>query len=96
MEQPPSEPVAERGHGDPPKVATILVTLGIKNNSRFVRGKKRTLPHVENFYLDQYDATGLPNGKSERKVRCDTDEDLDDGHCFSESEARMERTDRRW
>jgi hypothetical protein len=40
----------------PPKVATILVTLRIENNSKFVRGKKRTIEHVERFYLDQYDA----------------------------------------
>ncbi|MDD5000668.1 MAG: recombinase family protein [Thiomonas arsenitoxydans] len=96
---------------DPPKVATILLTLRIENNSKFVRGKKRTIEHVESFYLDQYDAMQRPNGEYELKVPYDTDEELDeavnelltdiasgadDRHCFSESGARMEGTDRHW
>lgn len=101
----------ESGNDDPPKVATILLTLRIENNSKFVRGKKRTIEHVESFYLDQYDATRRPNGEYELKVPYDTDEELDeavnelltdiasgadDRHCFSESDAHMEGTDRHW
>ena len=52
-----------------------------------------------------------PNGEYELKVPYDTDEELDeavnelltdiasgadDRHCFSESDARMEGTDRQW
>ncbi len=59
----------------------------------------------------QYDATRRPNGEYELKVPYDTDEELDeavndlltdiacgadDRHCFSESHARMEGTDRHW
>lgn len=110
-QQPSSVSAAESGNDDPPKVATILLTLRIENNSKFVRGKKRTIEHVESFYLDQYDATRRPNGEYELKVPYDTDEELDeavndlltdiasgadDRHCFSESEARMEGTDRHW
>ncbi len=40
----------ESGNDAPPKVATILLTLRIENNSKFVRGKKRTIEHVESFY----------------------------------------------
>lgn len=87
------------------------MTLRIENNSKFVRGKKRTIEHVESFYLDQYDAKQRPNGEYELKVSYDTDKDLDeavdellsdvacdadDRHCFSESEACMEGTDRHW
>jgi DNA invertase Pin-like site-specific DNA recombinase len=94
-----------------PKVATILLTLRIENNSKFVRGKKRTLEHIESFYLDEYDAKRRPNGEYELKIPYDGDEDLDsivnellsdiacdadDRHCFSESEARMEGADRHW
>ncbi|MCW5223657.1 recombinase family protein (plasmid) [Verminephrobacter aporrectodeae subsp. tuberculatae] len=110
-QKPPSVPSTQSGNDDPPKVATILVTLRIENNSKFVRGKKRTIEHVENFYLDQYEAKRRPNGEYELKVPYDTDEELDeavnelltdiasgadDRHCFSESEARMEGADRHW
>ncbi len=101
----------ESGNDNPPKVATILLTLRIENNSKFVRGKKRTIEHVEFFDLAQYDATRRPNGEYELKVPYDTDEDLDDAvnnlltyiacgaddrYCFSESHAHMEGTDRHW
>jgi hypothetical protein len=101
----------ESGNDNPPKVATILLTLRIENNSKFVRGKKRTIEHVEFFDLAQYDATRRPNGEYELKVPYDTDEDLDeavnnlltyiacgadDRYCFSESHAHMEGTDRHW
>jgi DNA invertase Pin-like site-specific DNA recombinase len=106
-----SAPVIEGGNANPPKVATILLSLRIENNSKFVRGKKRTIEHVESLYLEDYDARRRPNGEYELKVPYDTDKDLDeavsellsdiacdadDHHCFSESEARMEGTDRHW
>jgi hypothetical protein len=92
-------------------VATILLTLRIENNSKFVRGKKRVAEHIESFYLEQYNAKRRPNGEYELEVPYDSDEDLentvnellgdiaceaDDRHCFSESDARMEGTDRHW
>lgn len=43
-----------------------------------MRGKKRTIEHVESFYLDQYDAKRRPNGEYELKVPYDTDEELDE------------------
>ena len=94
-----------------PKVATILLTLRIENNSKLVRGKKRTIEHIEGFYLDEYDVQRRPNGEYALKVPYDSDEELDeavnellsdiasdadDRHCFSESEARMEGADRHW
>lgn len=110
-QQPSAQPTTLSAEADAPKVATILLTLRIQNNSKFVRGKKRTIEHVEFFDLAQYDATRRPNGEYELKVPYDTDEDLDeamsvllsdiasgadDRHCFSESYARMEDTDRHW
>jgi len=111
MQQSSSAPASESGNADQPKIATILLTLRIESNSKFVRGKKRTIEHVESFYLEEYDPRRRPNGEYELKVPYDTDEDLDeavsellsdiacdagDRHCFSESEARMEGTDRHW
>ena len=96
---------------DVPKVATILLTLRIENNSKFVRGKKRTIEQIESLYLEEYAAKRRPNGEYELKVPYDNDEDLDatvnellsdiacdadDRHCFSESDAHMESTDRHW
>ena len=88
-----------------------MLTLRIQNNSKFVRGRKRTIEHIESFYLDEYDAKRRSNGDYELKVPYDNDEDLDetvnellsdiacdaeDRHCFSESDARMEDIDRHW
>ncbi len=109
IQQPPSMQTLESDAQ--PKVATILLTLRIENNSKFVRGKKRTIEHVEFFELAQYDATRRANGEYELKVPYDTDEELDetvkdlltdiacgadDRHCFSESYARMEGSERCW
>jgi hypothetical protein len=109
--QSPNAPAIENGNVKQPKIATILLTLRIENNSKFVRGKKRAIEHIESLYLEDYDAKRLPNGEYELKVPYDTDEDLDeavnellsdiacdadDRHCFSESEARMEEPDRHW
>lgn len=109
--QSPSALADEGGNAGQPKVATIVLTLRIQNNSKFVRGRKRTIDHIESFYLEDYDAKRRPNGDYELKVPYDTDEDLDeamsellsdiacdadDRHCFSESEAHMEGTDRHW
>lgn len=94
-----------------PKVAIVLLTLRIGNNSKFVRGKKRTLDHIESFYLKEYEAKRRPNGDYELQISYASDQDLDnsvnelldaigndaaDRHCFSESEACMEGTDRHW
>ena len=107
--QPRASIVAESNNANQSKFATILLTLRIENNSKFVRGKKRTIEHIENFYLEE--AKRRPNGEYELKLPYDTTEDLDeavndllrdiandadDRHCFSESEAHMEGTDRYW
>lgn len=108
-----AQPVASTGAGeaDPPKLATIRLTLRIENNSKFVRGKKRSREDIERYCLAEYDAKRLPSGEYELKVPYNSDDDLDqrmnellgdiasqadDRHCFSESEACMEGTDRNW
>lgn len=106
-----SPPTAEGGDDDPPKVATIRLTLRVENNSKFVRGKKRARENIERYCLQEYEAERLPNGEYMLKVPYRSDDDLDkrmsellsdiaseadDRHCFSESDARMEGTDRQW
>ena len=111
-EQRRSEPPATASvKTNEPKVATILLSLRIQNNSKFVRGKKRTIEHIERFYLSEYDAQRRPNGDYELKIPYDSGEDLDntvnellnniasdadDRNCFSESDACMEGADRHW
>jgi DNA invertase Pin-like site-specific DNA recombinase len=104
-------PAAAGAEADAPKFATILLTLRIQNNSKFVRGRKRTVEHIERVYLEAFDARRRPDGDYELKVPYGNDADLDgtvrallrdiagdaaDRHCFSESDARMEGTDRHW
>lgn len=110
-QQKPDSPVATSVEANEPLLATILLTLRIENNSKFVRGKRRTIDHIQSFYLEKYDAKRRPNGEYELKVPYDSDEDLDnivnellsdiacdadDRHCFSESDARMEGAERHW
>jgi DNA invertase Pin-like site-specific DNA recombinase len=95
----------------PTRVATIRLTLRIENNNKFVRGKKRALENVERYCLEAFDAKRLANGEYDLKVPYSSEKNLDkqmndllgdiaseadDRHCFSESEARMEGTDRSW
>ncbi|PRD63849.1 recombinase family protein [Malikia granosa] len=108
-----AQPAASTGadEADPPRLATIRLTLRIENNSKFVRGKKRSREDIERYCLAEYDAKRLPSGDYELKVPYGSDDDLDqrmnellgdiasqadDRHCFSESEACMEGTDRCW
>lgn len=99
------------GDADPPKVATIRLTLRVENNNKFVRGKKRACEDIERYCLAKYDARRLPRGEYELKVPYSSDGDLDkrmhellsdiageaaDRNCFSESDGYMEGTDRSW
>ena len=109
--QPPSGPSTTVGEADPPKVATIRLTLRIENNNKLVRGKKRAREAIERYCLVEYDGQRLPSGEYELKVCYSSDDDLDqrmhellggianeadDRNCFSESDARMEGSDRYW
>ena len=93
------------------KIATIILSLRIENNSQFVRGKKRVRENVEMFHLEPYDAVRLPSGDYMLKVPYQTDEELDETirdllgdieeeadmrHCFTEADAYIEGTDRHW
>ena len=97
--------------GDATRTATIILTLRIENNNKFVRGKKRAQENIERYCLEEYSAKRMPSGEYELKVPYRSDEDLDkamdellgdiaseadDRNCFSESEAHMEGTDRHW
>ena len=76
-----------------------------------MRGRMRAFKNIERYVLSQYGATRLPSGEHQLKVSYRTDQDLDDlmddllfeiageaqlSGCFSETEARLEGTDRHW
>lgn len=92
-------------------IATIMLSLRIQNNNKFVRGKKRAVETIENHHLEEYGAQRRPSGDYELKVPYSSDPELDDvvnellsdiadeaddRNCFSESSAHMEGTDRHW
>ncbi len=74
VQRPSSAPATESGKTDQPKVATILLTLRIENNSKFVCGKKRTIKYVESLYLEDYDAKRRPNDEYKLKASYDADD----------------------
>jgi hypothetical protein len=76
-----------------------------------MRGRMRAFKNIERYVLSQYGATRLPSGEHQLKISYRTDQDLDDlmddllfeiageaqlSDCFSETEARLEGTDRHW
>ena len=106
-----TRPGKPAGGGGDAKAATILLSLRIQNNSKFVRGKKRATEDIERHYLEEFNAKRLPNGEYELTVPFSDDKDLDqtmeellgdiasqadDRNCFSESGARMRGADRHW
>jgi hypothetical protein len=76
-----------------------------------MRGQVRAFKNIERHVLSQYDATRLPSGEHQLKLLYRTDQELEDlvddllfeiageaqlSDCYSETEARLEGTDRRW
>jgi len=92
--------------------ATVLLSLRVENNSKFVRGKKRVKDGIERYLRLQYAATLRPSGEYRLKIPYRTDEELDKTmvdllqhiafeadlrNCFSESNAQLEGSqDRTW
>jgi DNA invertase Pin-like site-specific DNA recombinase len=90
--------------------ATILLSLRVENNSKFVRGKKRVREDIERYLRHQYAAIQGRSGEYLLKVPYRSDEELDKTvqdllqhiafeadlrNCFSESDATMEGSDHR-
>jgi len=90
---------------------TVLLNLKIENNTKFGRGKKRVKEGLESHLRHQYAAKVRPSGQYELKIPHRSDEDLDRimedllreiafeadiRNCFSESDARLEGSDRSW
>ena len=63
--------------GDATRTATIILTLRIENNNKFVRGKKRAQENIERYCLEECNAKRMPSGEYKLKVPYRSDEDLD-------------------
>jgi hypothetical protein len=57
--------------------ATVLLSLRVENNSKFVRGKKRVKDGIERYLRHQYAATLKPSGEYRLRIPYRTDEELD-------------------
>jgi hypothetical protein len=92
-------------------IGIIVLRLRIENNNKHVRGKKRAIETIERCVLPHYGARRRSSGEYALKIPYRTDQELDKimddllhviaveadlGNCFSESEARLEGTDRQW
>ena len=93
------------------RIGTIVLYLRIEHTQRRARIKKRVYKGIERHVLKAYGATRLPSGEHRLHVSYRTDKDLDDlvddllfeiageaqmRDCYSETEARLDGTNRRW
>ncbi|MEX3630575.1 MAG: phage integrase family protein [Burkholderia sp.] len=93
------------------RTATVHLTLDIRNNSKYVRGRKRSIEAIEFWILDEYEAVKVVDGEYDLRVPYGCDQELDDlmyellrdiqitaddRHCFSESRAQLIGSDRAW
>ena len=93
------------------RIGIIVLRLRIEHKAHRMRGRLRAFKNIERYVLSQYGATRLPSGEHQLKISYRTDQDLDDlmddllfeiageaqlSGCFSETEARLEGTDRHW
>lgn len=93
------------------RTAAIRLTLNIRNNNKFVRGRKRSIEAIELWILDEYAAVKVADCEYDLQVPYESDRELDDliyellgdiqmtaddRHCFSESCAQLAGSDRVW
>jgi hypothetical protein len=93
------------------RIGTIVLRLRIEHKQQRVRVTRRVFATIERHVLAPHGAMRLPSGEHELKLSYRTDQDLEDliddllfeisgeaqmRDCFSETEARLEGTDRRW
>jgi AcrR family transcriptional regulator len=96
---------------DAERIATVILRLAIMNNSKFVRGKKRTKENIERYCLEPYCMKPLEPGNYALSIPYRNDEALDKTvhdllteisqeaetrNCFIEADVWEEGTERRW
>jgi hypothetical protein len=93
------------------RIGIILLWLRIEHIRQRARVKKRAYNRIVRHVLTPYGATLFPTGEHRLHLSYRTDKDLDDlvddllfeisgeaqmMDCYSETEARLDGTDRRW
>jgi hypothetical protein len=93
------------------RIGTIVLRLRIEHKRKRLRVTRRAFASIERHVLAPYGATRLPTGEHQLILYYRTDQDLDDlmddllfeiageaqmRDCFSETEARLAGTNRRW
>ena len=93
------------------KRMTVILTLQIERNSKWVRGKKRSIEDIEFFVLPKYLPRYLGDSEYELQVEYIDDSDLDEKmtdllmkcheradnrNCYSESSIKQKGEDRWW
>ena len=93
------------------RVGTIVLWLRIEHIHQRAHLRKRAYKRIERHVLTPYGATRIPTGEHRLRLSYRTDKDLDDlvddllfeiageaqlMDCYSETEARLDGTDRQW
>ena len=88
-----------------------MLRLRIEHAYSRIRSQRRAFKNIERHVLSRYQATLLPSGEHRLHLSYRTQQDLDElmddllfeiageaqmSGCYSETEARMEGTDRQW
>lgn len=92
---------------DAERIATAILRLAVKNNIKFVRGKKRAKENIERYRLEPYGMTPLESDNYALSIPYSNDEALDNllteisqeakmRDCVIEADAWEERSERRW
>jgi len=93
------------------KTTTVTLWLRVENNSKFVRGKKRSRENIENYHLRRCGMKKLNECEYEPTFSYTDDADLDEQiydllqeieveadlrYCFTEADVCEKGTDRSW
>lgn len=95
----------------PTKTITVMLWLRVENNSKFVRGKKRSRENIENYHLRRFGMKKLNECEYELTFSYTDDADLDQQiydllqeiereadlrYCFTEADVQEKGTERSW
>ncbi len=93
------------------KTTTVTLWLRVENNSKFVRGKKRSRENIENYHLRRFGMKKLNECEYELTFSYTDDADLEQQiydllqeiereadlrYCFTEADVCEKGTDRSW
>jgi hypothetical protein len=93
------------------RIGIIVLRLRIEHTYSRMRRQRRAFKNIERHILSRYQATLLPSGEHQLHISYGTEKDLNElmddllfeiageaqlSGCYSETEARLEGSDRQW